>query len=303
MSKYNKRNNSGKKLRLAAIILIVIVAGLTGIIRDLSARDGGYRSYSHDSSYYSANNDDTGKDSNNSNNNLQTYDEPDVSLTADEIPAYDSKENDYSPSIELNDNIPYFSDSSWDYGYEYYSELDDLGRCGTCEALVGEETMPSEERGSIRDVHPSGWHNKFYKFMEGDSLYNRSHLLGFKLTAENANERNLITGTRYFNSVAMLPYEDQVAEYVYDTGGHVKYRVTPIFNGNELVTRGVVMEAYSIEDSGESVCYCVFCYNVQPGVDIDYATGYSSYDGDFLKAFYNSDSYEPGSYYDEDKAA
>ena len=133
--------------------------------------------------------------------------------------------------------------------------------------------MPTEERGSIGSVKPSGWQTVKYDFVDGKYLYNRCHLLGYQLTGENANEQNLITGTRYLNVDGMLPFENMVADYVKETDNHVMYRVTPVFDGAELVARGVLMEAYSVEDGGDGVEFCVYCYNVQPGVKIDYATG------------------------------
>lgn len=160
-------------------------------------------------------------------------------------------------------------------GYESYSELDALGRCGAAFALVGPETLPAEKRGSIGMVKPSGWQLVRYDHVDGQYLYNRCHLLGYQLTAENANVQNLITGTRYLNVQGMLPFEELVADYVKQTGGHVLYRVTPRYTGENLLADGVVMEAWSQEDAGESVCFYVYCYNVQPGVEIDYATGES----------------------------
>ncbi len=177
-------------------------------------------------------------------------------------------------SIEINNNEPVFTDEELSRSlFEEYSELDELGRCGTAFALVGEELMPQGKRGDISDVHPSGWHQRFYDFVDQGALYNRSHLIAYKLAGENANERNLITGTRYFNAVGMAEYEDMVSDYVWRTGNHVLYRVTPIFYEDELVARGVHMEAQSVEDGGEGVSFNVYVYNVQPGVVIDYETG------------------------------
>lgn len=160
-------------------------------------------------------------------------------------------------------------------GYEHYSDLDKLGRCGVAEACLGPETLPArgEERESISDVHPSGWHSIRYDFIEGESLYNRSHLIGWALAAENANECNLVTGTRYMNADVMRLYEEEVADYIYDTDNHVLYRSTPVFEGDELVCRGIQVEAYSLEDDGRGIDFSVWCPNVQPGVEIDYVTG------------------------------
>lgn len=159
--------------------------------------------------------------------------------------------------------------------FEFYDELDDLGRCGEAYANIGLDTMPTEKRGDISSVRPSGWKQAMYDFVDGEALYNRCHLIGFQLTAENANEGNLVTGTRYLNTQGMLPFENLTADYIKETGNHVLYRVTPVFEGDELVCRGVLMEAQSVEDGGEGVEYCVFAYNVQPGVGIDYTTGES----------------------------
>ena len=188
-----------------------------------------------------------------------------------------------SPYVPINDNQPQFTEEqrketkSW----EEYSALDRHGRCGTVMACIGKDIMPTEERGSIGQVKPAGWHTVKYDFVDGKYLYNRCHLIGFQLTGENANERNLITGTRYLNVEGMLPFENMVADYVRETGNHVLYRVTPCYDGDELVARGVLMEAWSVEDQGEGICFCVYVYNVQPGVTIEYATGRSSLTGEF----------------------
>lgn len=188
------------------------------------------------------------------------------------IPAYTNK-----PYVVLNNNQPLFAAADFTTkSFEKYSKLDSLGRCGTAFANVGKDTMPQEKRGSIGQVKPSGWQTAKYDFVDGKYLYNRCHLIGYQLTAENANERNLITGTRYLNVQGMLPFENMVADYVKETGNHVLYRVTPIFKGNNLVAEGVQLEARSVEDKGEGICFNVYCYNVQPGVVIDYATGRSS---------------------------
>lgn len=181
-----------------------------------------------------------------------------------------------SPYIPINGNVPDFSSSDLTpESFEAYSELDNLGRCGVAIASIGQDLMPTEERGEIGQVKPSGWHTVKYDCVDGKYLYNRCHLIGFQLTGENANEKNLITGTRYLNVEGMLPFENMVADYVKETGNHVLYRVTPIYDGDNLVASGVLMEAESVEDSGEGISYNVFCYNAQPGVSIDYATGES----------------------------
>jgi len=181
-----------------------------------------------------------------------------------------------TPYYVLNDNNPEFKeDEITSEAYEYFSELDELGRCGVVHACVGRELMPTEDRESISHVKPSGWVNVPYDFVDGRYLYNRSHLIGFQLTGENDNELNLITGTRYFNVEGMLPFENMVADYVKETDNHVMYRVTPIYDGDDLVCKGVQMEAWSVEDKGDGLCYNVYIYNVQPGVVINYRTGES----------------------------
>lgn len=180
------------------------------------------------------------------------------------------------PYCVLNNNIPDLTSNDDDKTYfEEYSALDSLGRCTLAYACLGPETLPTEERGEIGFVKPSGWVTAKYDFVDGRYLYNRCHLIGFQLSGENANERNLITGTRYMNVQGMLPFENMVADYIKETGNHVLYRVTPIFEGYELVARGVQMEAFSVEDEGDGICFNVYCYNNQPGVVINYATGES----------------------------
>lgn len=171
--------------------------------------------------------------------------------------------------------MPEFSESEKTYSesFEEYGKLDSLGRCTYAVSCIGKDLMPTEKRGSIGSVKPSGWHISKYDFVDGKYLYNRCHLIGYQLTAENANERNLITGTRYLNVEGMLPFENDVADYIEITNNHVYYKVTPIFEGNNLVANGVQMQAYSVEDNGQGISFNVYCYNVQPGVAIDYATG------------------------------
>ena len=178
------------------------------------------------------------------------------------------------PYFEINENVPLFKDYEIiDASFEYYSSLDGLGRCNVCYSSIAKDLMPTEARGSISSVKPTGWINKAYDFVDGKYLYNRCHLIGFQLTGENANKRNLITGTRYLNVDGMLPFENEVADYIKKTGNRVIYRVTPVFTGDNLVADGVLIEAYSVEDAGSGVAFCVYCYNVQPGVEIDYKTG------------------------------
>ena len=183
------------------------------------------------------------------------------------------------PYVMVNDNIPFFtSEDLVLVSFEGYSDLDILGRCGESYACVGKDIMPTEERGEIGHIKPSGWQQAKYSGVVDSTppyLYNRCHLIAYCLTGENDNEKNLITGTRYMNVEGMLPWEEKVAGYVDDTGHHVLYRVTPDFRGEELLARGVLIEAYSVEDKGIGICFCVYCYNVQPGVVIDYMTGES----------------------------
>ena len=194
------------------------------------------------------------------------------SYESTDIPAYAG-----NSFVILDDNKPAFSkqDRERTDAFETYSNLDKLGRCGVAYANICKELMPTEERGAIGMVKPTGWHTVKYDNVEGKYLYNRCHLIGYQLAGENANEKNLITGTRYLNVTGMLKFEDQVADYVKETDHHVLYRVTPVFDGDNLVATGVEMEAYSVEDKGKGVSFHVFVYNVHPGIDIDYATGES----------------------------
>ena len=200
--------------------------------------------------------------------------EPETGPQTNKLPEYTSE-----AYVAVNDNQPEFTEEQLvAESYEFYSELDALNRCGYAIACVGRDIMPTEERGSIGQVKPSGWQTVKYDFVDGKYLYNRCHLIGFQLTGENANERNLITGTRYLNVEGMLPFENMIADYVKETGNHVLYRVTPVFEGDELVARGVRMEGYSVEDAGDGICFHVYAYNVQPGVVINYLDGTSIID-------------------------
>ena len=195
-------------------------------------------------------------------------------VSLEEVPEYSGE-----PYIVLNNNEPDFSEEDLtEETFEVYSELDELDRCGAAYANICMELMPTEERESIGQVKPSGWHTVKYDNVDGKYLYNRCHLIVFQLAGENANERNLITGTRYMNVEGMLPFENMVADYVKETQGHVLYRVTPIFEDEDLVASGVQMEAMSVEDQGESILFHVYVYNVQPGIMIDYKTGESTFD-------------------------
>jgi len=205
---------------------------------------------------------------NNINNSIENI----SYISLEDIPEYNGK-----PYVYINSNVPFFTESDLTTtSYEKYSKLDSLGRCGVAVASIGKDIMPTEERGTIGSVKPSGWHTVRYQGIDGNYLYNRCHLIGYQLSGENANEKNLITGTRYLNVKGMLPFENMVAEYVEETDNHVLYRVTPIFEEDNLLASGVLIEAKSVEDNGKGIQFNVYCYNVQPGIEIDYKTGKSS---------------------------
>lgn len=193
-------------------------------------------------------------------------------LSLKDVPAYNGE-----PFVAVNGNVPFFSDTDLTTkSFESYTDLDELGRCGVAYANVGRDLMPTEKRGKIGQVKPTGWHTVKYDIVNGKYLYNRCHLIGYQLTAENANKENLITGTRYLNVEGMLPFENMVTDYVKETNNHVLYRVTPFYDQDNLVASGVEMEALSVEDNGEGISYNVFVYNVQPGITINYETGEST---------------------------
>lgn len=193
-------------------------------------------------------------------------------FSLDSVPEYNG-----SPYVVINNNIPYFTEEDYSTtSFETYGELDDLGRCSEAFANIGQDLMPTEERGSIGSIKPTGWQTVKYDIVDGKYLYNRCHLIGYQLTGENANKQNLITGTRYLNIQGMLPFENMVADYIKETNNHVLYRATPIFEGNNLLASGVLLEAYSVEDNGEGIIFNVYCYNVQPGINIDYSDGSNS---------------------------
>lgn len=205
------------------------------------------------------------------NQNITQITTPMEGVLLEDIPEYTEE-----PYVVINNNNPFFTEEDYtEESFETYSELDELGRCGVAYANVGVDIMPTEDRGEIGHVKPTGWKSVRYDIVEGKSLYNRCHLIGFQLTGENANKQNLITGTRYFNVDGMLPFENMIADYVKETKNHVLYRVTPMYEGNNLVADGALMEAWSVEDNGEGVCFNIFAYNIQPGIIIDYATGES----------------------------
>lgn len=203
-------------------------------------------------------------------------------ISLDDIPDFDGE----TPYVIINDNVPFFEDERCDSSYESYSELDSLGRCGVALACLGRDLMPTEDRDEIGHVLPSGWHSVKYDVVPGKNLYNRCHLIGFQLAGENDNEKNLITGTRNMNNEGMLPFENMLADYIKETGNHVLYRVTPIYEEYDLVARGVLMEAKSVED--DEICFCIYVYNCQPGVMIDYKTGESRLADDPISELINS---------------
>ena len=199
----------------------------------------------------------------------EPYEIPSISLA--EVPEYSGE-----AFAVLNGNVPLFTEEDiTTESFEHYEDLDAWNRCTYTMACIGRDLMPTEERGNIGQVRPTGWVTAKYDFVDGRYLYNRCHLIGFQLTGENANERNLITGTRYMNVEGMLPFENMVADYIKETGNHVLYRVVPVFDGENQLASGVTMEAWSVEDEGEGICFYVYAYNVQPGVEIDYTTGES----------------------------
>jgi DNA-entry nuclease len=217
------------------------------------------------------NTEDLTDDRNEDNSEVSPYKDPICDMLG--LPYYSGE-----PWVAVNGNNPAFtSEEITTKAYEFFSELDSLGRCGYVMSCVGKELMPTESRGDIGHIKPTGWVQKQYdgNLVSGGNLYNRCHLIGFQLTGENDNEKNLITGTRYMNWDGMVEFENMIADYVKETGNHVMYRVTPMFYENELVARGVHMEAYSVEDNGEGVSFNVYAYNIQPGIVIDYATGKS----------------------------
>ena len=207
-------------------------------------------------------------------------------VSLDAIPAYDGK-----AYVAVNNNEPFFTDSDMTTtAFENYSDLDSLGRCGVAYANICKDIMPTEERGKIGMIKPSGWHTVKYDVIKDRYLYNRCHLIGYQLAGENANPKNLITCTRYLNVEGMLPFENLVADYVNNTGNHVLYRVTPMFSGSNLVANGVLIEAKSVEDNGGGILFNVYCYNVQPGVGINYEKGDSWLDGTTGSTSSGSDS-------------
>lgn len=252
----SRRKNNKKLTKALLSVLVIICIGIIGYFNPNIQEYFGNTLTSGENAVYTSSNTNT------------------ISFDINSIPAYQEE-----PYVVLNANQPDFEESDFvAESFEDYSELDSLGRCGVAYACLSIDTMPSanEERESISSVEPSGWINKKYDIVDGGYLYNRCHLIGYQLSNENANEKNLITGTRYMNTEGMLPFENEVADYIKETNNHVLYRVTPIYEGNNLVASGVQMEAKSIENNGEGICFNVYCYNVQPGIEIDYETGESN---------------------------
>jgi len=202
----------------------------------------------------------------------KSFASPVIAYDISEIPEYFG-----NPYIYLNDNKPNFTEDDYNLDeFESYSSLDYLGRCGVAFANIGKSLMPTEERTSIGMVKPTGWHTVKYDIVDGKYLYNRCHLIGFQLTGENANEKNLITCTRQMNADVMLDFENEVANYLKETSNHVLYRITPVFEEDNMLAKGIILEASSVEDKGKSISYNVFIYNVQDGIEIDYKTGKSN---------------------------
>ena len=274
-NKYKRKNSRKKKnsLGLTGVLVILVIAGLIKAGTNDSLPD----TQTTEAVTVQA------QDSTSQTNAIQMSSEEAASLAEAHInTALEAFANEvipeYSgnPYVELNGNVPYFTDEELSTtAFELYSELDSLGRCGACYANICKEIMPTEERGSIGMVKPTGWHTVKYDCITDRYLYNRCHLIGYQLAGENANEKNLITGTRYLNVDGMLPFENEVADYVDETDNHVLYRVTPVFSDDNLVASGVIIEAKSVEDKGAGVQFNVYCYNVQPGISIDYIDGQS----------------------------
>ena len=260
MDKMKRKKRKQKSNIYLLVLLAVLLAGGVGKGTNIKFADNG-----NEASHSAAKLPD--------NTNVDDVVNVDISGNLDpgDIPEYSG--NAY---ITINNNIPQFDDEQKKSTeeFEYYSDLDSLGRCGTAYANICPNLQPTEKRGEIGQVKPSGWHTvKYNDIIDGNYLYNRCHLIGYQLAGENANEKNLITGTRYLNVVGMLEFENKVDKYVDDSGNHVLYRVTPVFEGDDLVASGVHMEAWSVEDDGDGICFNVYCYNVQPGIGIDYLTG------------------------------
>ena len=276
LSSKEKINTSNKRLCKVLPALILVLSLVLSLAGCSGADIADSINLSHNESTTVQTDKAGGSNSSNKNNSA---DKNDTLAAGTDSPDWRAKLPEYSdsPYVIVNNNEPFFTENDMTAdSFEYYGELDELGRCTVAYASVGKDLMPTEKRGSIGSVKPTGWHTVKYDIVDGKYLYNRCHLIGYQLTAENANKNNLITGTRYLNVDGMLLFENMVADYIKETNNHVLYRVTPIFTGDNLLADGVLMEAESVEDNGEGISYNVFCYNVQPGVKIDYATGDSS---------------------------
>ena len=275
MARKRKKNNKNSIIIAIIVVLVLTLLGCLGsgdeTIPETTLGQSGVINNTVENSV-----EDMSGEAENEAPDIETTDEKatendGVNSLKGDLPEFDGK-----PYVAVNGNEPEFTaDEITDKYFEIYEPLDRYGRCTVAFACLGRETMPTEERGEIGSVKPTGWHTVKYDCVDGKYLYNRCHLIGFQLSGENANKRNLITGTRYMNVDGMLPFENMVDDYIEETGNHVMYRVTPVFEGDDLVARGVQMEAYSVEDEGEGICFNVFCFNNQPGVIIDYATGES----------------------------
>ena len=276
LSSKEKINTSNKRLCKVLSALILVLSLVLSLAGCSGADIADSINPSHNESTTVQTDNAGGSNSSNKNNSADKNDKlaagTDSADRRATLPVYSG-----SPYVIVNNNEPFFTENDMTAdSFEYYGELDELGRCTVAYASVGKDLMPTEKRGSIGSVKPTGWHTVKYDIVDGKYLYNRCHLIGYQLTAENANKNNLITGTRYLNVDGMLLFENMVADYIKETNNHVLYRVTPIFTGDNLLADGVLMEAESVEDNGEGISYNVFCYNVQPGVKIDYVTGDSS---------------------------
>ena len=259
---------------LMITFLLILQVGCAPLSSQSSKENSDYSYNSSFNNYIESNTSSVAENSSSQENeSFYFYIEESAKAKPSNIPNYSG-----TPYIIINNNEPYFSSKQLKSTYEKYSNLDSLGRCGIAIAVCGKETMPKEDekRGSISHIKPTGWIQAKYDNISGIYLYNRCHLIGWQLSAENANRKNIITGTRYMNVQGMLPFENMVADYIKETGNRVAYRVTPIYKGDNLLANGVQMEAYSIEDKGDGICFNVYCYNVQPQITINYKTGESS---------------------------
>ena len=272
MARRTKKNNKNSLIIAIVVVLVLTLLGCMG-----TGNDAGSTVTTEQSEAIYTTDEGSVEATSEENNTTEVYSTTEgtkadgVSSLKGELPRFEGE-----AYVVINNNEPTFSaDEITDEYFEIYEPLDRYGRCTVAFACLGKETMPTEERGAIGSVKPTGWHTVKYDCVDGKYLYNRCHLIGFQLSGENANKRNLITGTRYMNVDGMLPFENMVADYIEETGNHVMYRATPVFEGDDLVARGVQIEAYSVEDEGDGICFNVFCFNAQPGVVIDYATGES----------------------------